>query len=149
MRRRGLRLSFARQQLLETLYSVERPLTAEEIAAGTGGRAPRSDLASVYRNLEILEVHGLVRHMHLGHGPGLYLRSDGGSEFVLCEDCGALQKIEPALLDEARAAILVAVGVHARFSHFPLTGLCEPCVAAKGRNGHRNGDGDGRDRDRA
>ena len=36
------------------------------------GRLPRCDLASVYRNLETLEDAGLVRHMHLGHGPGLY-----------------------------------------------------------------------------
>ena len=34
--------------------------------------AARCDLASVYRNLETLEDAGLVRHMHLGHGPGLY-----------------------------------------------------------------------------
>jgi len=26
---------------------------------------------TVYRNLEALERHGLVRHVHLGHGPGL------------------------------------------------------------------------------
>ena len=45
--------------------------SAEELAAGLGGRVPRSDLASVYRNLETLERHGVVRHVHLGHGPGL------------------------------------------------------------------------------
>ena len=55
------------------------PVRAEEIAAGIGGRLPRSDLASVYRNLETLENHGLVRHLHLGHGPGLYALAGEGS----------------------------------------------------------------------
>ena len=70
--RRGLRVSAARRLVLEALFAAERPVTAEEIAAGLDGRLPASDLASVYRNLETLEELGLVRHVHLGHGPGLY-----------------------------------------------------------------------------
>ena len=72
LRAQGLRLSSARRVLLEVLYGAERPISAEEIAAG-GDRLPPSDLASVYRNLERLEELGLVRHVHLGHGPGRYL----------------------------------------------------------------------------
>src|ERR1700710_2375475 len=49
-----------------------RPVTVEELADGLGGRVPRSDAASTYRNLETLEDLGLVRHMHLGHGAGRY-----------------------------------------------------------------------------
>ena len=37
-----------------------------------GRPRPEVDLASVYRNLEQLEELGVVRHVHLGHGPGLY-----------------------------------------------------------------------------
>ena len=69
LRRRGLRLSAARRVVLTALFAADRPLSAEEIAAGAGGAVPPSDLASVYRNLETLEALGLVRHMHLGHGP--------------------------------------------------------------------------------
>ena len=47
-------------------------MTADAIAAGLDGRLPSSDLASVYRNLDTLEEIGLVRHFHVGHGPGLY-----------------------------------------------------------------------------
>lgn len=47
-------------------------MTAEQIAGGLDGQVPPSDLGSVYRNLETLEGLGVVRHMHAGHGPGLY-----------------------------------------------------------------------------
>ena len=65
LRNRGLRISASRRQVLETLYADTRPRTAEELAKD-------GDLASVYRNLDTLEALGLVRHVHLGHGPGLY-----------------------------------------------------------------------------
>ena len=66
----GLRVSAARRLLIEALFAAGGPVTAEQIAAGSGGRVPESDVGSVYRNLELLERVGLVRHAHLGHGPG-------------------------------------------------------------------------------
>src|SRR5262245_11428691 len=79
LRARGLRVSAARRLVLEALYAAEAPMSAEELTA----RVPGSDLASVYRNLVVLQEVGLVRHVHLGHGPGLYsLTSATSLEFV-------------------------------------------------------------------
>ena len=72
LRARGLRVSSARRLVLEALFAADGPVSAEEIAGGLDGRCRRSDLASVYRNLDTLEQVGLVRHVHLGHGAGLY-----------------------------------------------------------------------------
>ena len=73
LRMRGMRVSTARRQVLEVLYAAAGPLTAEKLAA----RLPGSDLASIYRNLDVLEELGLVRHMHLGHGPSQYSLAAG------------------------------------------------------------------------
>ena len=84
VRSRGLRLSTARRLVLEALYEADGPLTADQLAGDM-------DIASVYRNLETLEEIGLVRHVHLGHGPGLYARSSAGAhEYLLCDACGAV-----------------------------------------------------------
>src|SRR2546429_9958940 len=72
MRARGLRASAARRLVLEALLVADGPMSAEQIAQGIGGRVPSSDIGSVYRNLQALEEIGLVRHVHLGHGPGLH-----------------------------------------------------------------------------
>ena len=68
-----------RGALVQALFDADRPLSAEELD-GDG------DVASAYRNLEVLEGLGLVTHVHLGHGPG---REPAGRprEFVVCERC--------------------------------------------------------------
>jgi Fe2+ or Zn2+ uptake regulation protein len=127
LRGRGLRLSASRRLVLEALFAAGRPATAEEIASGMYGRLPRCDLASVYRNLETLEELGLVRHMHLGHGPGLYAPAAEDDEYVACERCGRSEAVARDVLREVRGAVRAAVGYEPRFSHFPLTGLCPSC----------------------
>ena len=128
LRARGLRVSAARRLVIEALFAAERPLTADEIAAGLEGWLPSSDLASVYRNLDTLEEVGLVRHFHVGHGAGLYsLASAGELEFVTCEQCGALEAVPPGRLDAVRVLIRRELGYRARFSHFPIVGICAAC----------------------
>jgi Fur family ferric uptake transcriptional regulator len=131
LRRQGYRLSTARRIVLDALFAAEGPVSAEYIAHGLGGQMTRSDLASVYRNLEWLESLGVVRHVHLGHGPGLYTLARGGSrEYLVCERCGRVRSLEPSELDRVRSHIREAYGFEARFSHFAIPGLCAPCLDA-------------------
>ncbi len=89
----------------------------------------RSDIASVYRNLETLGELGLVRHFHAGHGPGRYvLVGFADHEYLSCESCGRLEAVAPATLDGVRDAVREVSGFEARFSHFPIVGLCAGCA---------------------
>jgi Fur family ferric uptake transcriptional regulator len=128
LRARGLRVSAARRLVLETLFAAEGPIPAERIADGLAGRLPRSDLASVYRNLETLESVGLVRHFHVGHGPGLYgLVGAGEREYLVCSSCGAVMAVKPKDMEPVRTVIRKRFGYEARFSHFPILGVCPDC----------------------
>jgi Fur family ferric uptake transcriptional regulator len=130
----GLRLSSARRVVLAALFAADGPLSAEQIAAGVGGRVPSSDLTSVYRNLETLEQLGIVRHVHLGHSPALYvLAGDGRREYLTCERCGDYAAVPSEQLAEIRGAIRRRFGYVASFSHFPIVGLCAMCAEALGR----------------
>lgn len=129
VRRSGLRLTSARRLVLEALLAARAPISAEDIADGLGGKMTQSDIASVYRNLETLGGLGLVRHFHAGHGPGRYvLEGFGDREYLACESCGALESVEPAALDGVRDAVRDLSGFEARFSHFPIVGLCARCA---------------------
>ena len=89
--------------------------------------------AAVYRNLEMLEELGLVRHVHLGHGPGLYALTDRADrEYLVCSRCHAFSIVSRDRLEKARAAILDATGFEAGFTHFPIVGLCPDCSKESG-----------------
>ena len=135
LRAGGLRVSAARRLVLGALYAADGPVSAEGIAGGLEGRLPVSDLASVYRNLETLEQLGLVRHVHFGHGPGLYaLAGAGEREYLSCERCGAHLAVPPAALDGVRGALREAFGWEARFTHFPVVGACPACARNEERD---------------
>jgi Fur family transcriptional regulator, ferric uptake regulator len=129
LRAQGLRASSARRLVLEALYRSGQPLTAEQVAADLGDG---SDVASVYRNLDTLEGVGLIRHFHLGHGPGLYaLAGTGAREYMACDACGRVHGVDPSQLDAVRDRIRRDHGWEARFTHFPISGLCPACAGAE------------------
>jgi Fur family ferric uptake transcriptional regulator len=129
LRAKGMRISSARRLVLEALYAADAPISAEQIADGLAGRLPRSDLASVYRNLETLEQVGLVRHSHFGHGPGLYMPAGASErEYLVCNSFNTVTAVEPSEMDDLRELIHERFGYDARFSHFPILGLCADCA---------------------
>jgi Fur family ferric uptake transcriptional regulator len=136
LRERGLRLSTSRRLVLEALFAAEGPVSAEHVA-----RRMRLDAASVHRNFETLERHGLVRHVHLGHGPGLYaLLERGESEYLYCERCGAVRTLPGKELDAVRRRIEQRYGFRVRFDHFAIVGTCAACSAGRSHE-HAHADG--------
>ena len=90
---------------------------------------PSSDIASVYRNLQAFDDIGLVRHVHLGHGPGLYaLAVAGEREYLTCERCADYRAVAPEELDAVRELVERHFGYRASFTHFPIVGLCPSCA---------------------
>ncbi len=123
LRAAGLRLSTPRRLVLQALFAASGPSTAADLA-----RELSLDESSVYRNLEMLEQRGLVRHVHLGHSPGLYtLARANETEYLYCERCAKVVTVNPERLDPIRKQIKRQFGYAARFTHFPIVGVCDRC----------------------
>jgi Fur family ferric uptake transcriptional regulator len=123
LRAAGLRISTARRLIIEALFAVVGPISAARLASDIS-----LDESSVYRNLEVLERHGLVRHLHLGHGPGLYLLACAEeAEYLYCERCGAVVAVAPEQLNPVRDLIRARFGYTPLFTHFAIVGLCSRC----------------------
>jgi Fur family ferric uptake transcriptional regulator len=128
LRERGLRISTARRMIVNHLFEARTPVSAQQIAAGLD-RTPL-DLASVYRNLETLEEHGVIRHFHAGHGPGRYVLVGGGEhEYLACDRCGAIEEVARSEFDSLRENVQDRFGYEVGFTHFPMVGLCPRCAA--------------------
>ena len=101
VRAAGLRMGAARRQVISVLDGVDGPITAEEVAS----RLPEVHVSSVYRSLNVLEDLGVVRHVHLAHGPARYELTDVADQVrhLACERCGRDVVVPAALFDDLRA----------------------------------------------
>jgi Fur family ferric uptake transcriptional regulator len=134
LRDRGLRLSTARRLVLEALFAADGPVAAAHLAETVA-----IDESSVYRNLEVLESHGTVRHLHLGHGPGLYVMLGGDEvEYLYCERCAKVTPVASDRLEPVRQSIREAFGYETRFTHFAIVGRCADCAADERASTRRN-----------
>jgi Fur family transcriptional regulator, ferric uptake regulator len=125
LRASGLRISTPRRLVIEALFDADGPVSAARLV-----QTLSLDESSVYRNLEMLEQHGLVRHLHLGHGAGLYvLAGREAAEYLYCEGCAKVTVVAPAELDQVRDQIRDRFGYTPRFTHFAIVGLCDECAA--------------------
>ena len=73
-----------------------------------------------------------MRHVHLGHGPGLYaLAGSLADGYVVCDRCGQARGLRLATSSTRYARRCAsAFGYEAAFSHFPIVGLCPDCAGA-------------------
>lgn len=141
LRGAGHRVTAPARLVLEALFAVDGPVSAEYVAGGLGGERDTLDTVSVYRNLERLQEVGLVTHVHIGHGPGLYALVRGRPrEYLVCDRCDRVTTLDPEQLDGVRAEIARAFGYEPRFSHFPIHGLCPACAGrpAGGPHAHEH-----------
>ena len=127
LRSRGLRISASRRMILQILRDAAGALSAREICEGPEGGSIGLDLASVYRNLEILEEHHLVTRIHAGDGPGRYVLGGKEHEYLACAECGAVLEVHSSELDELRALIRQRYGYEVAFSRVPIVGSCSAC----------------------
>jgi Fur family transcriptional regulator, ferric uptake regulator len=131
LRARGLRLTSQRQRVLAAVAALEHG-TPEEIharlraEAGPDGAAP--DASTVYRTLELLERLGLVWHTHLGKGAPVYHAAEHPHLHVVCQACGEVTSVDPALLDGAAERLAADLGFTLDVGHVALSGTCRACA---------------------
>jgi Fur family transcriptional regulator, ferric uptake regulator len=139
LRASGHRVSAPMRAVVAALFAADGPVTAERIAEGADRGGERLELTSVYRNLERLQRLGVVTHVHVGHGAGLYVLARGEArEYLVCERCGRVTTVAPAQLDAVRVVVRDTFGYEARFGHFPIHGLCGACRRGSGAVGHHH-----------
>ncbi|MEO9138834.1 MAG: Fur family transcriptional regulator [Jatrophihabitans sp.] len=124
LRARGMRMTLQREQVLAAVRELGHA-TPEQIAETVEGVDP----ATVYRNLELLEEIGFVRHAHLGHGAPSYRPAEDEHIHVVCHTCGAVVDASPVLVDELAERLHEASGFVLDRSHFTVFGRCASCAA--------------------
>ena len=128
LRAQGKRMTAQRRLVLEALRRTRHHTTAEEIADRVRERLPRTDLSTVYRNLEALEELGLVTHSHLDDRVTRWHRADVERHgHLVCRTCGSEQEVPLATFAPLARRLRREQGFEADLAHSAIVGICGAC----------------------
>lgn len=130
--RAGLRITLQRRRICQVLADAsDEHLAATDIAARAGD-PDAIDLSTVYRTLEVFEELGVLHHVHLGHGPGIYHLSERTDHHhLVCERCGRVVDLPVEALENSFTGIIRNYGFVPDGLHFGILGTHVDCSASE------------------
>lgn len=122
----GYRVTLQRRIVCDVLAAAPgEHLDAAEIVARSGETL---DLSTVYRTLDVFEQLGVLHHVHLGHGPGIYHLSERTDHHhLMCEHCGQVVDVPLDALETSFAGIVADYGFVPDGIHFAILGRHVQC----------------------
>ena len=92
----GIEFEITKRQkhLLDELQRCDDEMSGQELHRQLVNANKSMGLTTVYRNLQILIKHGLIRSRHLPTGEVLYTPVDRDIHHLTCVQCGETSKIE-------------------------------------------------------
>lgn len=127
LHRHGMRMTPQRQLVLDAVRELQHA-TPERICGHVQRIAPAVNITTVYRTLDLLSELGLVRHVHLGHGPPVYSTDGHEHLHLVCHHCGDVAEAPAELLAGAAATLRAECGFELDATHIALSGRCGRCA---------------------
>jgi Fur family ferric uptake transcriptional regulator len=128
LRQRGYRITPQREMIVEALARSSHHMTAEEIFDRVQSKTQASNIATVYRTLDLLVEEGLACRNNLGGGRVSYATTEHGPHIhLVCRHCGCVIDADNKLLDSLSNQLQEIYGFEANLQHIFLTGLCINC----------------------
>jgi len=127
LKAQGLRATSARVALLHSLNELGYA-TAEQLHAAVVSQLSSVSPSTVYRTLESLTEHHLVRHAHLvGAAPSYYLARGPEHAHLVCSRCGTVENLSGSILEHLIDDLASSAKFVVNTSHLSVEGLCEQC----------------------
>jgi Fur family transcriptional regulator, ferric uptake regulator len=129
-REAGLRRTKALEELIRTLLESARPMTLAELA-GSSRLADQCDKATVFRLLQRLTEHGVVRRLGLHERAAYFTLLVPGrhSDYLICTGCGSIEAIQaPCPVHELEDEIRTKTGFRNLYHELEFFGVCPKCA---------------------
>lgn len=129
-REAGLRRTKALEELITTLLEKNRPMTLAELAASSR-MAEQCDKATVFRLLQRLAGHGIVRRLGLHERAAYFtlLVPEKHSDYLICTRCGRIEAIQaPCPVHQLEEEIREKTGYRNLYHELEFFGVCPKCA---------------------
>ena len=130
LRESGLRRTKALEELITTLLENDRPMTLSELAA-SDRLADQCDKATVFRLLQRLTEHGVVRRLGLHERAAYFtlLLPGRHSDYLICTKCGSIEAIQaPCPVHQLEDEIREKTGYRNLYHELEFFGVCPKCA---------------------
>jgi Fe2+ or Zn2+ uptake regulation protein len=136
--RAGYSNTRARRAVLDAIHDAQGQASPADLLALGRAHHPRLGLVTVYRTLDILMAHGLLRKLHLDGGCHTYAPAahDHG-HYVICECCHRTVEFEGCDISAVEASVEQRTGFRIRQHWLEMFGLCPECQEEDLRNTSR------------
>lgn len=115
------------EQLLEELKKCDDELSGQELHRQLIIDGKSMGLTTVYRNLQVLIKHGLIRSRHLPTGEVLYTPVDRDIHHMTCVQCGDTSKVEGCPVKDIHSPKKKPKKFQLLFHTLEYFGLCQNC----------------------
>ncbi|MES2995413.1 MAG: transcriptional repressor [Verrucomicrobiota bacterium] len=129
-REAGMRRTKALEELLATLAENLRPMTLAELA-GSPRMTGQCDKATVFRLLQRLTDHGIVRRLGLHERAAYFTLLVPGkhNDFLICTKCGSIATIDaPCPVHHLEDEIREKSGFKNLYHELEFFGVCPACA---------------------
>jgi Fur family ferric uptake transcriptional regulator len=128
LRQKGYRITPQREMIIRTIAHSERHMSAEEIFAEMQKLTQASNIATVYRTLDMLWEEGLACRNDLGEGRIVYATLEHGHHIhLVCRHCNQVIDADPQMLESLGEQLSTVYGFTADLQHHSIFGVCADC----------------------
>ena len=114
------------QTLLDALRTCGDEMSGQQLHRHLEATAPMG-LATVYRNLRVLQQYGLVRCRHLPNGEAMYAPVEQDQHHLTCVDCGITEQLDHCPIHGIEIPQSSVGNFTLLFHTLEFFGLCEDC----------------------
>ncbi len=124
----SIRMTTARQLILDELHKAETHLTATDIYESLKDRLPSLNISTVYRSLEYLVQNNLVSVSDLGLGNPVYEAvKDQIHHHLVCLHCKWILDLEDEIVTQFFEKLQSEKNFEIQTNHLVLYGYCQIC----------------------
>ena len=129
IRRKNLKHSKQRMQILEIFLKNEKHLSADELLALVRKKIPSIGLATVYRALRLFCECGICRELKVDDGIARYEHLYGHQhhDHLICTKCGRFVEIMNPQIEKLQERVARAKGFTLEKHRLQIYGICNRC----------------------
>src|SRR5258708_13361413 len=100
----SLKVTGTRKALVELVATAKKPVDAQFLIENLQ-KEQDVDRVTVFRILNVLKGHGILRKLEFGEGKARYELNNSDHHHFICESCGAVENVSDFNIEELQAEI--------------------------------------------